>query len=133
MSRLFRQFVAVLMMLWLPLSSGSALASSLAMEVASHHKMTMAHESCHEMAGMDVMVYAAAHDATGSILAASDDDSGTSCNTCGICHLACSGYLAMPSILAPDMPQAAVEVTPYRFSFLSITPTPLVPPPLVTA
>jgi len=127
MSNLSRKFVAVLMLLWLPLSGGSALAASLAMQAqqGSCHQVSMQHDMHHHDSAAD---QAASHDHV-----AVQDQSDSSCNACGVCHLACSGYLAVPGLAAPDMPQTVAATTPYTVSFHSITSTPLVPPPLVLA
>ncbi|HCI14159.1 MAG: hypothetical protein A2063_03370 [Gallionellales bacterium GWA2_60_142] len=130
MSCISRKFVAVLMLLWLPLFSGSALAASLTMQAqqGSCHQAAMQHEDMsmhHHDAAMDQV---ASHDHS-----AVQDQTDSSCNACGVCHLACSGYLAVPGLAAPDMPQAVAATTPYTVSFHSITSTPLVPPPLVRA
>ncbi|MFZ3019897.1 MAG: DUF2946 domain-containing protein [Gallionella sp.] len=132
MSHLSRKFVAILMLLWLPLFSGSALAASVSMQAqrgacheASMQEMHHADAGEHQHHDTEVPV---AQDQT-----ASTDQSDTSCNSCGVCHLACSGYLAVPGLVAPDMPQAVAATTPYTVSFHSVTSTPLVPPPLVRA
>ncbi|MDZ4202444.1 MAG: DUF2946 domain-containing protein [Gallionella sp.] len=130
MSQLSKKFVAVLMLLWLPLFSGSALAASVSMQAQRG--------DCHE-AAVQEMQHAGEHqhhDADASFApgqAAPADQADTSCNACGICHLACSGYLAMHGLPAPEAPQAAAAVTPCTISFHSITSAPLVPPPLVRA
>ncbi|HCI14084.1 MAG: hypothetical protein A2063_06350 [Gallionellales bacterium GWA2_60_142] len=124
MSNLSRKFVAVLMLLWLPLSGGSALAASLAMQAQQG--------SCHQAAMQLDDMSMHHHDAMPDH-SAPHDQSNTSCNDCGVCHLACSGYLAVPGLAAMDMPQAVAATTPYTVSFHSITSTPLVPPPLVRA
>jgi hypothetical protein len=132
MSNLTRKFVAVLMLLWLPLSGGSALAATLAMQAqqGSCHQaavqpenMLMDDMGMHHDAAMD-----ASHDHS-----AMQDQSDSSCNACGVCHLACSGYLAVPGLAAPETLQALAAATPYAVSFRSITSTPLVPPPLARA
>jgi hypothetical protein len=134
MSNLTRKFVAVLMLLWLPLSGGSALAATLAMQAQQG--------SCHQAAAqpedmpMDDMGMHGHHDA--AMDASHDhstmqDQSDSSCNACGVCHLAGSGYLAVPGPAAPETPQAVAAATPYAVSFRSITSTPLVPPPLARA
>lgn len=76
----------------------------------------------HEQGTMD---HGASHDQS-----AAQDQSDSSCTTCGVCHLACSGYLAVPEVATLNMPQGLTAVTPYLFSFHSITSTPLDPPPL---
>ncbi|HZW24179.1 MAG TPA: DUF2946 family protein [Gallionella sp.] len=128
MSNLSRKFVAVLMLLWLPLSGGSALAASLAMQAqqGSCHQAAMQHDEDMSMHHHDAMPAMPDH-------SVSHDQSNTSCNDCGICHLACSGYLAVPGLAAMDMPQAVATTTPYTVSFHSVTSVPLVPPPLVRA
>lgn len=47
-----------------------------------------------------------------------------------LCHLACSGYLGVQAIKNMEVLQSAAPVTPYLFSFHSITSAPLLPPPL---
>lgn len=131
MSRLTRKFIAVLMLLWLPLSGGSALAATVAMQAQGgacheaampemHHADAGDHQHHHAEA-------AAAQDQTAS------NDQGSSCNACGICHLACSGYLAEPGVADVAAQVAAQPITPYLVSFHSITFTPQVPPPLARA
>jgi hypothetical protein len=132
MSRLSRKFVAVLMLLWLPLFSGSALAATVSMQAQRG--------ACHE-AAMQEMHHADAgdhrhHHAEASAVqdqTASHDQADTSCNACGVCHLASSGYLAEPGVADVAAQAAAQPVTPYLVSFHSITSTPLVPPPLACA
>ena len=119
------------MLLWLPLFSGSALAASLAMQAQQGdcHQTAMQHGEDMSMHHHDAaMDQAATHDHS-----AAQDQTDSSCNACGVCHLACSGYLAVPGLAAPDMPQAVAATTPYTVSFHSVTSTPLVPPPLVRA
>jgi ferredoxin len=122
MSDILRKFIAVLLVIWLPLFSGGAMSASVS--------MPMQNGSCHE-AGMEAMQdmdedqHAMSHDQSSA-----QDQHGTSCTACGVCHLACSGYLGVQAIKNMEVLQSAVSVTPYLFSFHSITSTPLVPPPL---
>lgn len=116
-----RKLIAVLMLLWLPLFSGNALAASLVMQMPQgqcHEEMAM-----QDMAGMDDMAM------TDQV--APDDQHG--CSQCGICHLACSTYLAAPVLQLGAVAAVAVTSAPYLVSFHSITSAPLVPPPLVRA
>jgi hypothetical protein len=106
MSYRTRKLIAVLLAIWLPLFSGSALASSVMMQ--------MQPDACQEM-GMDE------HDMA---------PASTQCDTCDVCHLACGSYLAVQAISHPDALPAVATVTPYLFSFDSITSIPLLPPPL---
>lgn len=114
MSRSVRKYIAVLLAIWLPLFSGGALAASVSMQ--------MPHGSCHEMAAMQ-----GDHQHPDQ----SDDQHESSCSACGVCHLACSGYLAVQQISSLDLPDTDASVTPYLLSYHSITSTPLLPPPLV--
>lgn len=58
---------------------------------------------------------------------------GTSCNSCGVCHLACTGYLVVPGMEMIPVQTATTEITPYLVAFDSLVSAPLVPPPLVRA
>jgi len=122
MSSFLRKFIAVLLAIWLPLFSGGALAASVSMQIQNG--------SCHE-AGMDTMQdmdehqHAMSHDQSPN-----NDQDGTSCTACAVCHLACSGYLGVQAIKNLEVLQSAISVTPYLFSYHSITSTPVVPPPL---
>jgi hypothetical protein len=127
MSRTSRKFIAVLMLLLLPLSTGSALAASVAMQ--------MQQGECHEAlatmpmshAGMDE--HQMHHDAASPAA----DDNTASCSACGICHLACTGYLAVPGSAISGSATTARDDTPYLLVFNSVTTTPLLPPPLARA
>ena len=127
MFRSSRKFVAVLMLLWLPLSSGSALAASVSMQLQRG--------GCHEaavaqpMPDMDMAGHHQHHDAT----PATADDDGPTCSACGVCHLACTGYLAVAGMELVAVQSAARETTPYLVASHSFTSAPLVPPPLVRA
>ncbi|HEX5338295.1 MAG TPA: DUF2946 domain-containing protein, partial [Gallionella sp.] len=129
MSRLTRKFIAVLMLLWLPLFSGSALAASVSMQARTCHEAAMQQEMQHA----DECDHHHDEVSTAQNQATSDDQQDSSCNACGVCHLACSGYLAVQGIAAVAAQMSAQTVTPYVVSFHSITSTPLVPPPLARA
>ncbi len=140
MSKAARKFIAILLAVWLPLFSGSVLAESVSMQLqrgscheAAMQKMQLAladnHQHHHAAPGV-------VHDQSTPDQQKSDqqqDQDGSSCNACGVCHLACSGYLAVPEIKSLVVQQAASVVTHYLFSFHSITSIPLLPPPLVRA
>lgn len=123
MSRSFRQFIAVLLAIWLPLAGGNALAASMSMQLPAGHCQDESMQMT-DMGDMDM----SAHHASDA-----DDGHNPSCNICGVCHLACSGYLAVHGIAVAAAQVAARQVTPYAVSFHSITSTPLVPPPLARA
>lgn len=61
------------------------------------------------------------------------DEPGSTCNACGVCHLACTGYLAVADVGVTSFDASALESTPYLVVFHSRTSAPLVPPPLVRA
>ena len=127
MSRLAKKFVAVLMLLWLPLFGSSALAASVSMQ--------MQQNGCHEAAASQVMSHedmAEHHQHHGDMSAAADEQT-PSCNACGICHLACTGYLAVLAAGLVAVQAAALGTTPYLVSYISVSSAPLVPPPLARA
>jgi hypothetical protein len=125
MSKLSRKLVAVLMLLWLPLSSGSALAASIAMQLQ--------HGGCVESAEMQTMSHDGMDGHHQHHEQAPASDTQASCDSCGVCHLACTGYLAVPAVELVVTQTTALESTPYLVSFHSRTAAPLVPPPLVRA
>lgn len=115
------------MLLWLPLFSGSALAASISMQ--------MPQGSCHEAVASQAMSHAdmgGQHQHHGEMPATADEHS-PACHACGVCHLACTGYLAVPGIEMVAVQAAAREATPYLVAYHSVTSAPLVPPPLVRA
>jgi hypothetical protein len=118
MSPFLRKLIALFLAIWLPLFGGNAMAASLSMQVE--------HGSCHE-SGMEVLQDTGDHQDAVSHAADSDQ---RSCAACGLCHLACNGYMGAQEIVPPEALQTIVAVTPYLFSFYSITSIPLVPPPL---
>ena len=123
MSRLTQKITAVLFAIWLPLFSGSALAASVAMQVPSGHcqdeSMQMADM---DMSGMDM----------GDMHHMSDpsDEHTPACNTCAVCHLACTAYLAVPTLDMAAVQAGAREFTPFQATFSSVASAPLLPPPL---
>lgn len=131
MSRLTRKFVAVLMLLWLPLSGAGALAATVSMQAqgGACHEASMP-DMHHADAGEHQHHHAdapAAQDQTAS------NEEGSSCTACGVCHFACNGYLVVPAAASLQSQSAALLPTPYQVSFSSITSAPLLPPPLARA
>lgn len=129
MLRISRKSIAILLALWLPLFSGSALAASVAMQARGGH-CTPAVQSVerhsdhakHDMhVGHDMML---SHDADQS---AQHD---APCNNCGVCHIACCGYLAAVLAGVSELPATAQSYTIALTGFQSITSAPLDPPPL---
>ena len=128
MFRSSRKFIAVLLLLWLPVFTGSALAASVS--------MLLPQGSCHE-AAMQNMSHEAMdmgeHHMHHGDMPTTTDEHGPSCSTCGVCHLACTGYLAVPGVDMVALQPAALEITPYLVAFHSVTSAPLLPPPLARA
>ena len=73
-----------------------------------------------DMSGMDMSVH--------QMPAAADEH--PACNACGVCHLACTDYLAMPGADMFAAQTRARDITPYLLAFSSFTSAPLLPPPL---
>jgi hypothetical protein len=127
MTRSTRKFIAVIMLLWLPVFTGSALAASVSMQLPQGecHDATMSHEGMDMDMAMDMNM--------DEHQSAPAGDHSPTCNDCGVCHLACTGYLVVPSVSVADVQTAALEITPYLVAFNSVTTIPLLPPPLVRA
>lgn len=120
MSRSLGKFIAILMLLWLPLFSGSALAAAVAMQMPNGS----CHETAMQMEATDMDMDMGDHDGHISVT----DEHGNSCNA--LCHLACTGYLGVVGVTVISAHATERQITPYLVSFRSITSVPLVPPPL---
>lgn len=118
MSRLTQKIVAVLFAIWLPLFSGGALAASVAMQTHAVHEQDAMMTDC----GMDDMDM--------STQAGVTDEHQAGCDTCAVCHLACTAYLSVPKIENLAVQMTARDITPYLLAFSSHTSAPLLPPPL---
>jgi len=141
MFRTIKKFIAVLLAVWLPLFSGNALAVSVAMQSMSGdcctavaqqdehhaHHATSAHQHMR-----DVQI-AATQDQSAKChgpQAVHQDQQNSPCNNCGVCHLACSGYMATAPIEVMEAQPSVLLFLSVSSQFQSITPTPLDPPPL---
>ena len=130
-----KKFVAIVLAIWFPLFSGNAMAASVAMQplggkcetgkvtnavhhTSSHHDTSAHHAS---LAKPD----------PSSDQKQSPDPQKTSCKNCGVCHLACTGYMTTAAIKVPADPLLAQSFAPSSSHFQSITTAPLDPPPLV--
>ena len=113
------------MLLWLPLFSGSALAATISMQTQQGR--------CHETAASHTMAHShmGAHHQHHSEMPPSTDEHSPSCSA--VCHLACTGFLAVPGIALAAAETHVRENTPYLVAFDSFSSAPLVPPPLVRA
>jgi hypothetical protein len=129
MFRSTKKFVAVLMLLWLPVFTGNALAASISMQMPQGgcHDAAMSHEAMNMDMTMDMSMDMDEHQPVPA------GEHSPSCSACGVCHLACTGYLAVPGVEIADVQTSALEATPYLVVFHSFTSAPLVPPPLVRA
>ncbi len=133
MLRLSRKFIAVLMLLWLPVFTGSALAASVLMQLPQNgcNSAAMSHETV-DMSAMDMSAVGTdcEHRTHQGEMPAPAGDHGN----CGVCHLACTAYLAVvPSAEKFAAQAAARETIPYLVVFNSVTTIPLLPPPLARA
>lgn len=128
MSHAFGKFIAVIMVIWLPLFSGNALAASMVMQVmgGDHHgavaQQGEPHMHCPSAAQQHIQY---------SLLAADQDQSAG--EDCGTCHFACGGYMATASIKVMEVQSLARLFISPSSQFQSITLTPLDPPPLARA
>jgi hypothetical protein len=126
MSKPIRKFIAVFMLLWLPLTSGSALAASLAMQLQqgecheSAEMMTMSHD---DMMDHDMMQHD--HEAMQA-----SDDGDASCASCSVCHMACTAYLDAPMVAMQLVETGSQAVSSISKTFVSHLSAPLDPPPL---
>jgi hypothetical protein len=125
MSRLFRKLIAVLMLLWMPIFTGSALAASVSMQLPKG--------GCDEAAMSQAMSNTAMAMGEHHMHHGEKPVPAGEHSTCGVCQLACTGYLAVPSVEMSAVLKVARESTPYLAAFSSIPSTPLLPPPLVRA
>ncbi|MDD2700660.1 MAG: DUF2946 family protein [Sideroxydans sp.] len=127
MSNLTRKIIAVIMLLWLPLSSGSALAASLGMQLQQGecHDSSMMMDMSHDDMGEHHMMHQDS--------AQTSDDTASSCSACSVCHLACSGYIAVAPTSAQILEATSQVIAFLPESFTSHITAPLLPPPLVRA
>jgi len=123
MSRTVRKLIALFMLLWLPLSGGNALAASLAMQLPNG--------SCHEAVAMSQ--HATGEHQPMQVNHAMHDVPTAPCTACGICHLACSGFILPQLELAVLVAPSALIVTFIPEIFVSHISAPLLPPPLARA
>lgn len=123
MSRSAKKIIAILMLLWMPIFTGNALATSVVMQMPAGH----CHEESMQMADMDMGDVDMHH------MSDDTDDQNANCHSCSVCHLACTGYLGVADVALPAVQIASGEVTPYLVDSHSFTSAPLLPPPLARA
>jgi hypothetical protein len=135
MFRLSRKFVALLLAVWFPLFSGNALAASIFMQTMNgdcHTVQTGEHHTHHVSTAHQHMqhMHLAANQAQAT---EHHDQQNFSHKNCGVCQLACIGYLASATITVAAAQPSALSFTLSSTQFQSITSTPLDPPPLARA
>lgn len=129
-----RKFVAILVLLWLPLFSGNALAVSIVIQAMGGDCHTIVsqqgepHLHCPPSAQQYAQRFQLAADQGQST--GYQEQQGSDSNSCGVCHLACCGYLATAPIEVTDI-QLPVRLSTFvSTQFQSFTSAPLDPPPL---
>lgn len=130
MSRSIKKSIALFIAIWLPLFSGNVLAVSVGMQSMGSDCHAAAvqqdeHQLHHAMASQHIQ--SAADQDQSSCL---HDQQGTGCGNSGICHLACTGYLATASIKVAEDQPSAQSFAPSSTQFQSVALTQLDPPPL---
>ncbi len=119
-----KKFIALVLAIWLPLFSGNVLAMSVAMHGGSQPVLEQQslHQSHQPQSNIN-QEHSAAHHA----------QQKSDCNKCGVCHLACSGYISTATITLTEVQPCSVPYSFLSASFQSFTSAPLVPPPLARA
>lgn len=138
-----RKFVAVLLAVWLPLFSGNALAVSIAMQsmggdslvadiqihLHQSHQVATTRQHVQHTQHVQNVELAAIQDH--SVVAHGQHDS--SHKKCGVCHLACCGFMATVAIEVAEIKPDAQLFVSSSTQFQSFYSAPLVPPPLARA
>jgi hypothetical protein len=134
MSQIARKFIAVLLALWLPLFSGSVLAASVSMQfhAGQSHSEHALNEVIPDM--QQDMQYGDSCEqqfvGSSDTHAAPHDHHDKKCAACGVCNIACGGYLAVSDLSGLIAQQPDSVLTVYLLSFNTITSSRLLPPPL---
>ena len=121
----FRKLTALLLAVWLPLFSANALAASMVMEPMSsacHHAQQVADSHQH----MQHMQLTSNYNPPTE----SHDQQSSTHNDCGVCQLACCGYMATVTFQLAEGQALALSYTPSSTQFQSFNSAPLDPPPL---
>jgi len=132
MFRLSRKFVAVLLAVWLPMFSGYALADSIVMQNMHgdcHGAQQVSHPSQH-VSDLHQHMHHGQLAANEHQSAGQHNSQSSPCNNCGMCQLACSGYLAAVTVEVAGIQLSTQAYTPSSTQFQSYTSAPLDPPPL---
>ena len=133
----FRQLVAVLLAIWLPLFSGNALAVSISMQTKSgdcHVAVVQTNE--HHSRHASTPDQHAQHFHLAAIRdrsAGAHDQKDSSHKDCSDCQLACCGYMATDAFEVAEIQPSSQLFILSSTQFQSFTTTPLDPPPLARA
>ena len=137
MSLSVRKYIAVFLAIWLPLFSGSVLAASVSMQfhAGQSHSEPALNEAMPDMQQDMQHGDSCEQQFVGSsdAHAATHDHQDKKCSACGVCHLACSGYLAVSDLSRMNQQQLESPEAFYLLSFKSVTSPLLLPPPLARA
>jgi Protein of unknown function (DUF2946) len=114
----FRKFIAILMLVWFPLVSSSALAAEVSIDMG---------DTCDSMA-IPVLQHQQSGGNDRAVI--SHDQNAVPCNNCCVCQLVCYGFLATPSLEQVSLQLDGQLITPSLVSFASRTSAPLDHPPL---
>ena len=131
-----KQFIAVLLAIWLPLFSGSALAVSIPMQMTNGDCHPVAAQPDENVLHHDIVLHhhASQHnDQTASNqghAAGQQDQQNSSCKDCSVCHFACSGYMVTIAIDASETLLSSQKYHASPVLFQSYSSAPLDPPPL---
>lgn len=134
MSAIAKKFIAVILAIWLPLFSGSALAAAVTMQsmAGDHHSAVMqpGEPQLHCTLTMQQNKHHAMHDAGMDQFDGPQNQQDAAGDNCGTCHFACCGYMAAAAVNVSEAPPPARLFPSLATQFTSITLTPLGHPPL---
>ncbi|MDX8378598.1 MAG: DUF2946 domain-containing protein [Gallionella sp.] len=139
MSLFTRKFIVVLLALWLPLFSGSVLAASVSMQFhvgKMNTEQSLQNSDSDSDVTMQYIQYGDSCDqqrvGSSDTHAVHNDDHhhGKICTACGVCHLACGGYLIVSDLSGLIQQQPENPKAFYLLSFNSVNSSFLLPPPL---
>ena len=136
MFQLPRKFVAVLLAVWLPMFSGYALADSIVMQSMKGdcHGAQQVSNPSQQVSNVHQHMHHVQPGASEHQSAGLHDSQSPTCNDhCGVCQIACSGYLAAVIMVVIEAQPSSQSFTLVSTQFQSFTSAPLVPPPLALA
>lgn len=134
MLRITKKFIALLLAVWLPLFSGSALAESIAMQSKGggcHAAVTQEDAHRSHLASTAYEHHAQPDEDTG--MPSHQDRQNSSCNGHSICHFASCGYVANSVLMTVTEQQPDRAFTPYLVTLRTLTLPLFDPPPLARA